>query len=56
MTNEAIWDDLLASSEHVESPRWHREALKETEARVAEGIEEPVDWDQAKAKLRQAFE
>jgi hypothetical protein len=34
---EAIWDDLLASLEPVESPRWHLKALEETEARVTAG-------------------
>lgn len=53
---EAIWSELLASSEHVQSPSWHLEALKETEARVAEGLEDPIDWKQAKAKLRKEFE
>ncbi len=56
MAIEAILGDLLASQEQVESPRWHQEALKETEARVAAGLEEPIDWEQAKAKLRQEFE
>jgi hypothetical protein len=56
MTIEAIWEDLLSSSEYVESPAWHAEALKETESRVEAGLEEPVDWEQAKAKLRKEFE
>ena len=56
MAIEAIWDDLLASPEQVESPLWHQEALKETEARVAAGMEGPMDWEQAKAKLRKEFE
>ncbi|MFP4166228.1 MAG: addiction module protein [Opitutales bacterium] len=56
MAIEAIWGDLLASSEQVESPHWHQEALKETEARAAAGLEEPIDWEQAKAKLRKEFE
>jgi hypothetical protein len=56
MAIEAIWSDLLASSEPVESPSWHLDALKETEARVSAGLEEPMDWEQAKAKLRKEFE
>ncbi len=56
MAIEAIWSDLLSSPEQVESPGWHQEALKETEARVAAGLEEPIDWEQAKAKLRREFE
>jgi len=53
---EAIWGDLLSSKEEIESPSWHLEALKETEKRVASGLEEPIDWEQAKAKLRKEFE
>ena len=56
MAIEAIWSDLLASPEQVESPGRHREALKETEARVVAGLETPIDWEQAKAKLRKEFE
>jgi len=56
MTIEAIWADLLASSEQIQSPSWHLEALKKTEERVAAGLEEPIDWEQAKAKLRKEFE
>ncbi|MFO8027189.1 MAG: addiction module protein [Opitutales bacterium] len=56
MAIEAIWGDLLASSEQIQSPSWHLEALKKTEARVAAGLEEPIDWEQAKAKLRKEFE
>jgi len=30
--------------------------LKETEKRAAAGLEEPIDWEQAKVKLRKEFE
>ena len=53
---EAIWEDLLSSKEAIESPSWHLEALKETEKRAAAGLEEPIDWEQAKVKLRKEFE
>lgn len=56
MAIEAIWEALLNSEDDIESPSWHLEALKETENRVAAGLEEPIDWDQAKAKLRKEFE
>ena len=55
MAIEAIWSEIIASSEHIESPSWHLEALNETKARVAAGLEEPIDWEQAKAKLRREF-
>lgn len=51
MTIEAIWAELLSSGEDVESPAWHAEALKETKSRVDAGLEESIDWEQAKAKL-----
>ena len=56
MAIEAIWEDLLSSKEKIESPGWHLETLKETEERVASGLEDPIDWEQAKAKLRKEFE
>jgi len=56
MAIEAIWADLLVSAEQIQSPGWHLKALKETEERVAAGLEEPIDWEQAKAKLRKEFE
>jgi len=56
MTMEAIWDDLSASQEGIESPKWHQDALKKTEARAAAGMEEPMDWEVAKRQLRKEFE
>lgn len=55
MAIEAIWSDLLASSQQIESPGWHQDALRETESRVAAGLEKPIDWEQAKAELRKEF-
>ena len=49
MAIEAIWEDLLSSKEEIESPKWHLEALKETEGRVASRLEDPIDWEQAKS-------
>ncbi|CAA6679950.1 MULTISPECIES: addiction module protein [unclassified Lentimonas] len=57
MAIEAIWEELLVDEESsIESPSWHLEALKETERRAAAGLEEPIDWEQAKEKLRKEFE
>lgn len=47
---KALWADLSRDEEGVESPDWHAEALKETEAEVALG--RAVDWDAAKQRLR----
>gem|GEM_PF-1350314 len=38
-----------------ESPAWHESALRETEARVAAGEEQQVDWVEAKRRLRGTF-
>ena len=53
---EAIWDDLSKGDEELESPEWHREALRETEERLASGEEKLIDWETAKKELRKRFE
>ena len=53
---ETIWAELSRSESEVESPAWHQEALRDTEARVAEGRERIADWEKAKAELRKRFE
>ena len=55
-TMEAIWADLSRNDAEVESPAWHGDALKDTEARAAAGHEQAVDWDTAKRDLRKRFE
>ncbi|HBC89675.1 MAG TPA: acyl-protein synthetase [Lentisphaeria bacterium] len=55
-TMEAIWADLSKDDANIESPAWHGEVLKETEARVASGQEKATDWATAKRNLRKRFE
>jgi hypothetical protein len=50
---EILWDDLSRNEAEFESPAWHAEALRETTERRARGEESLLDWDEAKAKLRQ---
>lgn len=50
---EAIWGDL--SKSEVAAPAWHKQALDETEQRVEQGLENPVDWKEAKNQLRKRF-
>lgn len=52
MALEALWEDLSRDEEEFDSPGWHRDELAATEARVKSGKEKPVDWEQAKKKLR----
>ena len=53
---EAIWTALSKTESLTESPAWHADALKETEARLAAGQEQVLDWESAKIELRQRFE
>ena len=55
-TMETIWADLSKDDAGVESPAWHHDVLKETEARVAVGQEQIADWTTAKRELRKRFE
>jgi hypothetical protein len=52
---EALWSDLSSHAEAVELPAWHESVLRETEQRVADGKEIPVDWEAAKRELRERF-
>lgn len=49
---EQFWDELSRSPEEVESPRWHAEALVQSELAVAGGEAVFLDWNQAKQSLR----
>ena len=51
-TMEILWSDLCRESEEMESPSWHGALLRETEARIASGKEDAIDWGTAKEKLR----
>lgn len=55
-TMEAIWADLSKADVEVQSPTWHEEILKETEARVVVGEEQITDWETAKRELWKQFE
>jgi hypothetical protein len=48
---EILWGELHRESESFESPGWHKKELEETEARRKAGLEEPMDWDEAKGQL-----
>lgn len=49
---EALWADMTAHAEDMESPAWHREELQKTARRYADGKEAPIDWTSAKHQLR----
>jgi hypothetical protein len=43
----------MREGDRYESPAWHEQELKETRARVESRAEKPMDWADAKRKLRQ---
>jgi putative addiction module component (TIGR02574 family) len=53
---EALWGDLAADEEAFESPEWHADELRKTEADLAAGKVEVLDWEDAKKELRKRFE
>ena len=46
-----LWEDLSRDEDSLESPAWHEQALRETEARVKAGITQFSDWDEAKERI-----
>lgn len=49
---EELWVDLTKDHGSFSSPQWHLAELQATEARVAAGTEEFIDWEAAKKSLR----
>ena len=48
---ETLWIELSRDEAELESPTWHATALAETSQRLAGGLEQTMDWEQAKATL-----
>lgn len=44
---EALWHDLSLDPNPLEMPLWHMVELKETAAKLSEGKEEILDWQDA---------
>lgn len=53
---ETLWSDLAADEESFASPGWHADELRKTEAQLAAGEVEVLDWEDAKKELRKRFE
>lgn len=53
---ETLWADLVAEGDSLESPVWHGEELRKTEAALEAGQVEVLDWQKAKKELRARFE
>ena len=46
-TLDYVWSSITGCT----TPSWHEQELRETEKRVAAGLEHPVPWDTAKTIL-----
>lgn len=53
---ETLWADIAGEEESFESPAWHEDELKKTEAGFQSGSIEVMDWEDAKKELRKRFE
>lgn len=53
---EVLWADVAADEAAFESPAWHEEELRKTEADFLAGKVEVLDWEDAKRELRRRFE
>lgn len=49
---ESLWEDLARTPEALESPTWHKDILDERRQRLAEGKSRFIDWETAKADIR----
>lgn len=49
---ESLWEDLARSPEAIESPTWHKDILDERRQRLAEKKSRFIDWQTAKAEIR----
>jgi len=50
---EALWKVMRRSPQEVEPPDWHRKVLEEREHALASGEIEFMDWEEAKAYIRE---
>ena len=49
---ESLWEDLARTPEAIESPAWHKDILDERRQRLAEVQSRFIDWETAKADIR----
>jgi hypothetical protein len=53
---EELWESISREESRLESPSWHEDALRKTEARYEAAQEQPLDWTTAKRGLRKRAE
>ena len=50
---ESLWEDLSRSPAAIESPEWHKDILDNRRQQFAKGTAQFVDWETAKAEIRE---
>ena len=49
---EALWDNLCRDETQVPVPDWHKQVLDERQRQIETGEAKFVDWETAKARIR----
>ena len=49
---ESLREDLAHTPDAIESPAWHKDILDERRQRLADGTSRFIDWETAKADIR----
>jgi putative addiction module component (TIGR02574 family) len=52
MAMEALWDNLCRDEGQVPVPEWHKQVLDERRRQIEAGKAKFVDWETAKARIR----
>jgi putative addiction module component (TIGR02574 family) len=50
---EALWSELSSEPEHIDIPQWHKDILDERLQAAERGEVEVIDWEIAKAQIRE---
>ena len=49
---ESLWEDIAHTPEALESPAWHKDLLDDRRQRLDKGQSQFIDWETAKADIR----
>ena len=49
---EALWDDITQDENHLDSPDWHCDVLKDREKAVKTSNAAFLDWESAKERIK----
>jgi len=52
MAMEALWDNLCGDETQIPVQEWHKQILDERERQIEAGEAKFVDWETAKARIR----